>query len=217
MTKKYIYGYGGISLELAELLRTRNEDICAFVVDKNYTNDISENKFNIPVITFEDYAKMNEEDKGTITISLGEPFYREMLSEKLHFSNIKEGIINLAEYVSSTSLIGEGTILHIGSIISANCSIGRSCLINKKAVIGHDSTIGNYCVICPSVTLGGHVSIGNNCFVGLGACIRDGVTVGDNTIIGMGAVVIRDIEDNVVAFGSPAKILRVNDTHLVFT
>lgn len=214
--KRYIYGYGGISLELAELLRAKGENVCGFVIDRKYISGTSSNKLNIPVISFEDYAEMNSDDRGNITISLGEPKYREILSEKLKYHGLTEASINLGEYVSSSSSIDTGTILHIGSVVSANCSIGCSCLINKYAIIGHDSTIGNYSVISPSAVLGGHVYVGSNCFIGLGACIRDRVRIGDNAIIGMGAVVTKDIEGGVVAFGNPAGIMRVNESRLVF-
>jgi acetyltransferase-like isoleucine patch superfamily enzyme len=46
----------------------------------------------------------------------------------------------------------------------------------------------------------------------MGVNIIDGIKVGKNTIIGAGSVVTRDIPDNVVAYGSPCKIIRDNET-----
>ncbi len=37
-----------------------------------------------------------------------------------------------------------------------------------------------------------------------------GVTIGDNVVIGAGSVVTRDIPDNVIAFGSPCRVIREN-------
>ncbi len=52
------------------------------------------------------------------------------------------------------------------------------------------------------------VRIGHNCWIGAGACILPGVSIGDNTVIGAGSVVTRDIPANVVAFGSPCRVIR---------
>ena len=52
------------------------------------------------------------------------------------------------------------------------------------------------------------VHIGRNCWIGAGAIIMPGVTVGDNTVIGAGSLVTKDIPANVVAYGSPCRVVR---------
>ena len=52
------------------------------------------------------------------------------------------------------------------------------------------------------------IEIGDNCWIGGGAIILPGVKIGKNSIIGSGAVVTKDIPDNVVAAGNPAKIIK---------
>lgn len=53
----------------------------------------------------------------------------------------------------------------------------------------------------------GAVSIGNNVFIGMNAIILKGVHIGNNVIIGAGSVVCKDIPDNVVAAGNPARVI----------
>ena len=55
------------------------------------------------------------------------------------------------------------------------------------------------------------VRIGENCRIGAGAIVLPGVTIGDNTVIGAGSVVTRDIPANVVAIGSPCRVMRPID------
>jgi len=53
----------------------------------------------------------------------------------------------------------------------------------------------------------GSVSIGRKTFIGMGSIILPGVIIGENVIIGAGSVVTKNIPDNSVAFGNPAKII----------
>ncbi len=52
------------------------------------------------------------------------------------------------------------------------------------------------------------VRIGENTWLGAGVIIVPGVTIGKNTVIGAGSVVTRDIPDNVLAVGNPARVIR---------
>lgn len=53
----------------------------------------------------------------------------------------------------------------------------------------------------------GKVTIGNNVFIGAESTILKGVNIGDNVIIGAGSLVNKDIPDNCVAAGNPAKVI----------
>ncbi|WP_425393687.1 DapH/DapD/GlmU-related protein [Cohnella panacarvi] len=59
------------------------------------------------------------------------------------------------------------------------------------------------------------VRIGENCFVAPGAHIytaaHPGVTIGDNVVVASGAVVTKDVPDNVVVGGNPAKVIKKID------
>lgn len=82
-------------------------------------------------------------------------------------------------------------------------------------IIIHESAIiGNNCTIFQGVTIGGMrgpkggvPSIGNNNLLFSGAKIIGMVTTGNNVVVGAGAVVLKDLEDNSVAVGIPAKVI----------
>lgn len=84
-----------------------------------------------------------------------------------------------------------------------------SCIIiNDKAIIG------NNCMIHQGVTIGlvagphgGSPHIGNNVILAAGAKVIGNVRVGNNVMIGAGAVVVKDVPDNAVVAGVPARIL----------
>lgn len=53
----------------------------------------------------------------------------------------------------------------------------------------------------------GRIKIGSNCFIGSGVHIMPGVSIGDNCIIGACSVVTKDVPDNAVVAGMPAKVI----------
>ncbi|MBR2339632.1 MAG: acyltransferase [Clostridia bacterium] len=60
----------------------------------------------------------------------------------------------------------------------------------------------------------GKVTVGNNVFIGMNSIILKGVTVGNNVIIGAGSLVNKDVPDNCVVAGNPAKvIMSLDDYH----
>lgn len=52
------------------------------------------------------------------------------------------------------------------------------------------------------------VTIGDNVWIGGNVIINPGVTIGNNVVIGAGSVVTRDIPDNMIAVGSPCRVIR---------
>ena len=59
----------------------------------------------------------------------------------------------------------------------------------------------------------GKITVGDNCFIGINAVILPGVTIGNNCIIATCAVVAKDVPDNSVVGGVPAKIIKTYDDY----
>ena len=117
-------------------------------------------------------------------------------------------IISPEAIVDESVKIDEGTVIMPGSIINIDSFIGKNCIINTGTIIEHDCKIGDYCHIAPGVHVSGAVNIGELSFIGIGATIIQGIKIGKNVTIGAGSVAIKDIPENVIAVGNPAKIVK---------
>lgn len=103
-----------------------------------------------------------------------------------------------------------GPGLHISplSVIAPHCTFGKFVVINRQVSIGHHTVLHDYVTVNPGVTISGVCEIGENTTIGAGATIIDRIKIGANSIIGAGSVVTKDIPTGVVAYGSPAKVIR---------
>lgn len=54
----------------------------------------------------------------------------------------------------------------------------------------------------------GKIHIGRNVWIGAGAIVLPGVTIGDGAVVAAGAVVTKDIPDNTIVGGVPAKVMK---------
>jgi acetyltransferase-like isoleucine patch superfamily enzyme len=61
--------------------------------------------------------------------------------------------------------------------------------------------------IAPGAVLAGNISVGENSFIGANSVVRQGVKIGSGVILGAGSVVIKNIPDNEIWAGNPAKKL----------
>lgn len=76
-------------------------------------------------------------------------------------------------------------------------------VVNKECRIGANCTIH----VCVNIGMGGSI-IGDNCYISPGVKIVKPVRIGNNVVIGANAVVNKDIPDNCMVAGIPAKVIK---------
>ena len=69
-------------------------------------------------------------------------------------------------------------------------------------------TLGDFVQISPGVSILGRSKIGDFTLIGAGAIILPDIEVGKNCVIGAGSVVTKNVPDNTLVFGNPAKKIK---------
>ena len=107
--------------------------------------------------------------------------------------------------------IGEGTHIQPGCRFHAfisNISIGRTVEIAPCCAFysyDHGITVGKPIMDQPLTSKGG-IQVGDGAWIGHGVTVLQGVLIGAGAVIGAGSVVVRDIPENAIAAGVPAKV-----------
>lgn len=206
-----IVGAKGFAKEVLEVLHQLNQlDNLVFYDD---VNDDVPNKlfgqFSVLRTTHEVSVYFKNVD-NRFTIGIGNPVLRKKLYDK--FTDLggefTSTISPLATIATFDIKIGYGSNVLSGAVFSNGSKLGKGGIVYYNSIITHDCSIGDFVEISPSVTVLGRSKIGSYSQIGSNTTILPDIMIGKNVIIGAGSVVTKDIPDNCVAVGIPAKIIK---------
>lgn len=132
-------------------------------------------------------------EKNTIKIGNRVMIYREteVCATREHPVTIGDGVF-----------INQQCIIRPGTNIGDNVSIGpKSTIVTDTHELGDGGKRAGKNIHLP-------ISIGNGTWIGANVTILAGVTIGSGVVVAAGAVVTKDVEDNVLVAGVPAKVIK---------
>ena len=89
-----------------------------------------------------------------------------------------------------------------------NVTLGENCIILPNTVINHDARIGDFSIVNSACVVNGGVELGHNCYMGSSSSIKENCLISPNITLGMASIVLRNLEQPGIYFGSPARFVR---------
>lgn len=111
------------------------------------------------------------------------------------------GGVLLSPYV----YVGDNTAV-CNSLFEGYTYIGQRAMIDNLVHVGHNGYVGDNAVVTAGTILCGSSIVESNAWIGVNSSVLNQVTVGCGSKIGIGSVVTKDIEENSLAYGVPAKV-----------
>lgn len=206
-----VIGAKGFAKEVLEVIHQLNQlENLVFYDDVN--NDLPEKLFGqFPILkTTQDASNYFKTIDKRFNIGIGNPVLRKQLYDKFtalggEFTSIISPLATIGNYGNHIEC---GCNIMSGTVITSDIYINKGCLINLNCTIGHDSVLGAFSELSPGVHISGNCTIGDYAVFGTNATILPKLTIGKNVIIGAGSVVTKDMPDNCLVVGVPAKIIK---------
>ena len=154
---------------------------------------------------------MQQHPDCSLFIAVGDNWMRHQIYERISTllpNATFATLIHPSAQIAAEVTIGQGTVVMAGSIINSCSNIGDFVIVNTKSSIDHDNNLGSYSSLAPNATTGGNVSIGDFTAISISATVKHGIQIGKHVVVGAGSIVLKNIEDGMVAYGTPAKNIR---------
>ena len=140
-------------------------------------------------------------------VAIGDGNIREKIINQLQLPKEKFAtIIHPTAFVDSNATIGNGVAIMPHAIVHSAACIKDHVIVNSASIIEHRCFIYEFVSISPNATLCGAVMVGRSAFIGAGVTVIQCLDIGGNTTIGAGSVVLSSIDDNCIAYGTPAVV-----------
>ena len=110
--------------------------------------------------------------------------------------------------IASDVAIGAGTAVMAGAAINSGAKVGENAIINTGAIVEHGSTIGDGALVNARAVVAGNVIVGTAATIEIVAIVVANLMIGADAVVGAGAVVLKDIPDQTLAYGNPARIIK---------
>ncbi|MEP6714098.1 MAG: acetyltransferase [Terriglobia bacterium] len=200
--KILVWGAGGHAGVVEEIIRlSQKYEMIGFLDDSPTAQD-----FFLGLPVFHDFRSLQAGRPLHAIVAVGHCRTRLEIAETVQQNGwILTSAIHPRAVVSSSAVVGDGTVIAAGAVVNPGSALGTSVIVNTGATVDHDCRIADGVHIGPGVHMGGAAVVGKGTWLGIGAIVKDRVTIGQGVVIGAGAVVLRDIPDYVMAYGVPAK------------
>ncbi len=213
--KCIIIGAGTYGQVYAEYLKNNREyEIAGFLDDNSILNGNVINGISVlgPVSMLEKYQNR---DQIAVFVPIGNNTIRTrilFLARSLGYKT--PSYIHETSNIHKSVTLGDTVYILAASNIMPLSEIKDNVMISMGVNIAHHTIISNNSFISQGSNIGASIKIDEGVFIGISSTIMTGVKeIGKNSIIGAGAVVIRDVPEDSIVAGVPAKVIKINSVN----
>lgn len=208
-------GIGMIAISIAKELGTYT--IGGFLNDVLPVGSYVGKYEKYPVIgTTNDLDKLLVDDDNMFFIAYVGMQHERMVYDKIVSLNIPS--TRMATLIHPTAIIpkgmckiGNGVLMAPLSQLSPDTTLEDNCIMLPNSFLGHDSTLRRFAHVASNATVGANVVVGKACHIGTNCTVREYTKIGDFCLVGSGSVVLKDVPDNSIVVGNPARLLRTKE------
>lgn len=211
MAQIVIFGASSQGRVVLETLRTQNiSEISGFLDDNPTTHGTMIH--DMPVLGGMAWAATNSCHDLRAIVGIGNNEVRARVGGTLQGYGIEMiNAVHPSAVIMGGVILGKGNLVAAGAVIVTGTRLEDWVVVNTGTCLDHDCVVHTGAYLSPGVRTAGCVTIGAGAFVGTGAILGPGVHIGEGCIVGAGALVLSDLPARVVAFGSPARVVRPVD------
>ncbi len=191
-TKIILIGGGGHCTSVIDVIELEAKYKIIGIIDENLALGSKISGYEI-IGRDEDIAKYAEQDNLQFLITVGQIksyIIRKKIANKLKQNNcILATVVSPRAYVSSSAIIGKGTVVHHDVLINTGVEIGENCIINSKSLLEHGAKIDNFCHISTGAIVNGETKIKQGCFLGSNSTIAQNLLIPENSVISAGSFI----------------------------
>nr|WP_304220112.1 acetyltransferase [Fredinandcohnia onubensis] len=209
MNKIVIFGSGGHSKVVIDIIEKAEEYNILGLIDP--FKQVGTKVMGYEILGGEDSLPEIEECVVGGIVALADNWKRARIVKKIQAINPAFRFITAihpSAQIGRDVTIGNGTAVMANAVINSNTKVDDHCIINTKASLDHDCVVGEFVTLAPGATVAGGVTIGKYSVVSMGANVIHNLTIGDHSVIGAGSTVLHDLPSNIVAYGTPARVVR---------
>lgn len=211
-----LWGAAGHAKVLAECLSYGNDRVIAmFDNNPNATSPLPGVPLFIGFAGLDQWLRENPARQAYFLIAIGGDKGRDRVELHNRLTDarlVPLSVVHPTAFIAKDAALGEGSQVLAGAAVCVGCVIGMQTIINTRASIDHECELGMGVHVAPGATVTGCVRVGDFSMLGAGSVVLPRVSIGANVTVGAGAVVTKDVPDNVIVYGTPARIMERKDT-----
>lgn len=206
----FIFGAGGFAKEIYWLIREINStaptyEVKGFIDQQAHQDGLTIGREVLPIVAEHDSELQS--GQYCFALGIGNPLVGASVTARFAQFDWPNLIHPSFLFHRETIKFGLGNVVTAGCVFTVDIQVGSFNIFNLHTTVGHDVKIGSNNVLNPGVHISGGVVIGDQNLFGTNCSVLQGLEIENRCVVGANALVTKNVTENSVVVGVPAKPL----------